>query len=97
MVVPEATGPLHCAAQMEGYAIIAKMQGNEKLSKGFEARSQWFSQRARALPPAERTPEIIRAISEKIAAAPDGGEALATACMERQNADADFKRYARQN
>ncbi|WP_447727767.1 hypothetical protein [Sphingomonas koreensis] len=93
----DAANPLHCAAQLEGYAILARQQGNEKLARGFEARSQWFADRVRALPANERTPDIINAIAEKVAAAPDGGEALATACFKRQDADPEFKQLAGRN
>lgn len=91
----DPSNPLHCAAQFESYSIVAKQQGNDAKSKGFGARAQWYADRARTMPADQITPEALNKLGDRIAAAPDGGIALATECMKRQNDDPDFQRLTR--
>jgi hypothetical protein len=51
--------------------------------------------RALTLPLNQRTSDVIKEVAEKVAAAPDGGLALATACFERQDADPRFRELAK--
>lgn len=92
----DPSNPLHCATQFELYSIIARHQGNQKSASGYGARSQWYADRARALPENERTPAVIAELGNRIAASPDGGLALATACKNRQDADPGFQRLVQQ-
>lgn len=88
----DPANPLHCAAQFEAYALVARRQGQEDKARGFGARSQWYVERARSLPPEQLTPAALDDLGNRIAAQADGGEALATACMKQQDADPDFQR-----
>ena len=88
----DPSNPLHCAAQFEAYSIVAKRQGDEVKARGFGARSQWYAERARALPAEQLTQQALLDLGNRIAAQTDGGLALATECFKRQDADPDFQR-----
>jgi hypothetical protein len=88
----DPTNPLHCAAQFESYHILAKQMGDEKSATHYGFRSQWYAKRARSLPKEQRTTEALTELGNSIAAAPDGGLALATECAKRQEADPSFPR-----
>ena len=91
----DPSNPLHCAAQFESYSIIARLQGDTAKAGGYGARSQWYVDRARALAAEQLTPAALEALGNKIAAQPDGGLALATECLKRQDADPDWQRLVR--
>jgi hypothetical protein len=80
---------------MESYSIVARHQGKLDLAGGFGARSQWYAERARSLPAEQLTPAALNNLGNKIAAQPDGGAALATECIKRQDADPGFQRAVR--
>jgi len=87
----DPSNPLHCGGQFQAYAFIAKQQGDDLKEKGFVLRAAWYGERARSLA-AELTPEARIELADRIASAPDGGLALATACLKRQEADPDWQR-----
>ena len=88
----DPSNPLHCAAQFSSYEVIARNQGDERKSKGFGARAQWYADRARSFPADQLTQEALNDLGNKIAAQPDGGLALATECFKRQDADPEFQK-----
>jgi len=91
----DPTNPLHCAAQFESYSVLARHQGDERKAGAFGARSQWYAERARSLPAEQLTSEAVNDLANRIEAQPDGGLALATECMKRQDADPDYQRLVR--
>ena len=88
----DPTSPLHCAAQFESYHILAKRMGDKDSAVHYGFRSQWYAERARSLPQEQRSDEALEELGDRIAAAADGGEALAAACQSRQDADPSFPR-----
>lgn len=92
----DPSNPLHCAAQFESYSIIARQQGDVAKERGFEARSQWYVDRAKAQD-LELSDAALRDVEKRISATSDGGLALATECMKRQDADTSFKNMRLQN
>ena len=92
----DAANPLHCAAQFESYSILARQQGNEQKARGFGVRAQWYAKRARLLPAEQLTPAALNDLGKRIAAAPDGGLALATECWNRLEANPEYQRFIRQ-
>ena len=92
----DAANPLHCAAQFESYSILARQQGDEQKARGFGARAQWYAKRARSLPAEQLTPAALNELGNRIAAAPDGGLALATECWNRLEADSEYRQYTAQ-
>ena len=88
--------PLHCAAQFELYSIIARHHGDEVKARGFGARSQWYADRARSFPAEQLTIGALTDLGNRIAARPDGGLALATECLKRQDSDPSVQRLVRQ-
>lgn len=88
----DPANPLHCAAQFESYSIIARRQGQEGEARGLSVRSQWYAQRARSLSAEQLTRAALNELGNKIVAQPDGGLALATECLKRQDADPDVQR-----
>lgn len=84
----DPSNPLHCAAQFESYSIIAKQQGDLTKARGFSARSQWFVNRAKARG-LDLSGAALIDVERRILATSDGGLALATECMKRQDADPD--------
>ena len=87
----DPSNPLHCAAQFQSYEIIARQLG-EAGAGGFGARSRWYVDRARLLSEKQLTPEALEVLGSKIIAQADGGLALATECMKRQDLDPDWQR-----
>jgi hypothetical protein len=92
----DAANPLHCAAQFESYAVLARQQGDEQKARGFGARAQWYAKRARSLPAEQLTPAALNELGNQIVAAPDGGLALATECWNRLEADPEYQRFFHQ-
>ena len=92
----DPSNPLHCAAQLESYSIIARQQGDVTKDRGFGARSQWYVDRAKSLG-LDLTESALINVEKRILATADGGLALATECVKRQDADPDFRRLARRN
>ena len=88
----DPSNPLHCAAQFESYHILAERMGDEKSAIHYGFRAQWYVERARSLPTERLSTEALVELSNRIAAAPDGGLALATECKKRQDADPSFPR-----
>ena len=92
----DPTNPLHCALQFQSYSILAKTMGQEERSKGFGARSHWYLMEAKkTVAPEQLKREALVELGNKIVANPDGGLALASECMKRQDADEDFQRVVR--
>lgn len=88
-----AANPLHCAMQFESYHILAKQMNKESEARGYGARAQWYTDRAKAALPADQlTPTALAELEKKVLGAPDGGLALATECFKRQDADPEFQR-----
>lgn len=86
----DPSNPLHCAAQFQSYETIARQQGGASAG-AYGARSQWYVDRAK-LSEADLTPEALEVLGNKILAQADGGLALATECMKRQDSDPDWQR-----
>lgn len=80
----DAANPLHCLIAFETYSTLAKRKGDMNVSRGFAARAQWYANR---VPAKTQVPDEL---VEEYLALSDGGLALSTACMERQDADPSF-------
>jgi hypothetical protein len=91
----DPTNPLHCAAQFSTWEIVARKRGEERKALALGARAQWYAVRARS-DFDKMTPAQVLDFSNRIAAQPDGGLALAKACWERQDADPEFQKLLRQ-
>ena len=92
----DASNPLNCAAQFSRYSTIARQQGDVALAGAFGARAEWYVNRARGIAPERPTDAALEELGRKIVAQGDGGLALATECMKRQDADPDFQRVVRE-
>ena len=88
------SNPLHCAAQFESYSIIARQQGDLAKERGFGARSQWYVNRAKSQG-LDLTKAALLDVEKRISATSDGGLALASECMKRQDADPNFRDLTR--
>jgi hypothetical protein len=86
----DPSNPLHCAAQFESYSIIARQQGDVAQERGFGARSQWYVDQAKSQG-IDLKDAALRDVEKRISATSDGGLALATECMKRQDADPTFR------
>lgn len=87
----DPANPIHCAAIFQSYSLIANAQGGEGAGRGWAARSQFYMERARTLPPENLTDAALLDVGNRVAALTDGGLALATECTKRLEADPEFK------
>ena len=84
--------PVHCGVQFESYSQVAKLQDNRALERGFGARAQWYIEKAKRQG-LDLSEEALLAVSDKIAAAKDGGLALATECTRRLEGDPEYRAH----
>ena len=81
---------LHCAAQFQSFASIAKARGEE--GRGWDARAKFEVNLAKEIPGADLSDAALASLENRILAASDGGLALATECLKRQEADPAFRK-----
>ncbi len=68
------------------------MQNDARLARGLDARAEGYAIQASRLPKAERTPEVLAEIEQQLLKLEDGGLALSSECLKRQDAEIEASR-----
>ena len=78
---------MHCSVTFEKYAIIAKANDDDIMSKGLLARQRWYIEKARLLPAKERSQARIEQLAKQADAAGAEDITVLRFCMEKQDKD----------
>lgn len=86
-----ASNPVHCAAALAYFELVAQNMGDQNSATGLKVRAQWYGGQAKNLPQEQRSYDVLQKIGADLDADPEAAAVFAGDCQERQNQHPDWQ------